>query len=105
MGIYNDTRKKERKEREEEDKMTYIVVNPPRRGLYPIVLDTIHQMTSEIDVPAIYYISCCVETLKRDLDCFMRRNDRYYIYQYITINQFPGTEHSEVIVELRKKYS
>jgi tRNA/tmRNA/rRNA uracil-C5-methylase (TrmA/RlmC/RlmD family) len=85
------------------EKKTWIVVNPPRRGLYPIVLDTIDRMTREMNVPAIYYISCSVETLKRDLDCFMAKNDQYLVYQYITINQFPETEHSEVMIELRKK--
>lgn len=81
---------------------SFIVINPPRRGLYPIVLDTIDRMTREINVPSIYYISCCVETLKRDLDYFAAKNTNYQVYQYITIDQFPGTDHSEVIVELRK---
>jgi tRNA (uracil-5-)-methyltransferase len=86
----------------------YIVINPPRRGLYSIVLNSIYRLTREMDIPSIYYVSCSIETLKRDLDYLknleMREADgiQYQMKQMITINQFPGTEHSEVIVELRK---
>jgi tRNA/tmRNA/rRNA uracil-C5-methylase (TrmA/RlmC/RlmD family) len=83
-----------------------IVINPPRRGIYPIVISTIHRMIEEMDIPSIYYISCYAESLRRDLDMMFhnpRMKEQYWLKQLITIDQFPGTEHSEIIVEIAKK--
>jgi tRNA/tmRNA/rRNA uracil-C5-methylase (TrmA/RlmC/RlmD family) len=83
-----------------------IVINPPRRGIYPVVMRTIHRMTQEQDIPSIYYISCYAESLKRDLDVFFGlpgMREKYWVKQMITIDQFPGTDHSEVIIEISKK--
>jgi hypothetical protein len=33
----------------------------------------------------------------------LRMKEQYWLKQLITIDQFPGTEHSEVIVEIAKR--
>ena len=73
-----------------------LIVNPPRRGLYEEVLKSINENIDSID--EIIYISCNVETLKRDLDLLNLKSKR--ITHIIPLNQFPSTEHYEIILKI-----
>ena len=73
-----------------------IIVNPPRRGLYEDVLKEINKNIKFID--QIIYISCNVKSLKRDLSNLDLNNKK--ITHIIPINQFPNTEHYEIIVNI-----
>ena len=73
-----------------------VVINPPRRGLYKEVLESINNNIDEIS--QIIYISCYAPTLKRDLDMLNLGNKK--IKDIIPINQFPKTEHYEIIVNI-----
>lgn len=73
-----------------------IIVNPPRRGLYENVLQTLNTNMESID--EIIYISCCVETLNRDLELMELKQKQ--VKTIIPINQFPNTEHYEVILKI-----
>jgi 23S rRNA (uracil1939-C5)-methyltransferase len=73
-----------------------LVINPPRRGLYNIVLESINNYMSQFK--QIIYISCNAETLKRDLDKLYLGKKK--IRNIIPINQFPNTSHYEIIVNI-----
>ena len=74
----------------------YIIVNPPRRGLYSDVLKSINQYIDNIK--QIVYVSCNSITLKRDLDELNLEHKK--IEKIIPLNQFPNTNHYEVIVNI-----
>jgi 23S rRNA (uracil1939-C5)-methyltransferase len=73
-----------------------LVINPPRRGLYNIVLETMNNYMSQFK--QIIYISCNAETLKRDLGKLDLGKKK--IRNIIPINQFPNTPHYEIIVNI-----
>lgn len=73
-----------------------LIVNPPRRGLYNIVLECINNYMSHFK--QIIYVSCNAETLKRDLDKLDLGKKK--VRNIIPINQFPNTEHYEIIVNI-----
>tara|TARA_B110000261_G_C13051695_1_gene344470 strand:+ start:195 stop:1325 length:1131 start_codon:yes stop_codon:yes gene_type:complete len=75
-----------------------IIINPPRRGLYNIVLEDINKNIDLIE--QLIYVSCCVETLKRDLEMLNLQGKE--ISHIIPLNQFPNTEHYEIIVNIIK---
>ena len=78
------------------NKKKTLIINPPRRGLYNIVLETINNYMSQFK--QIIYISCNAETLKRDLEKLDLGNKK--IRSIIPINQFPNTSHYEIIVNI-----
>ena len=73
-----------------------LIVNPPRRGLYNIVLECINNYMTQFK--QIIYVSCNAESLKRDLDKLDFGNKK--VRNIIPINQFPNTEHYEIIVNI-----
>ena len=73
-----------------------VIINPPRRGLYDSLIDEINKNIKYID--QLIYISCNVESLKRDLDKLNLQNKT--IKHIMPINQFPNTEHYEIIVNI-----
>ena len=75
----------------------YIIVNPPRRGLYSDVLKSINQYIDSIN--QLVYVSCNSTTLKRDLDELNLENKK--IEKIIPLNQFPNTSHYEIIVNIK----
>jgi 23S rRNA (uracil1939-C5)-methyltransferase len=46
------------------DRFDYVVVNPPRRGLHPLVREAL----AKLGAPTVVYVSCDPDTLARDLD-------------------------------------
>ena len=73
-----------------------IIVNPPRRGLYDPVLDSMNKYMDKIS--QIIYISCFASSLNRDLTKLNLKDKN--IKRIIPINQFPNTEHYEIIVNI-----
>lgn len=73
-----------------------VIVNPPRRGLYENVIETLNKQMGKID--QLIYISCNVETLRRDLD--MLNLEKKEIRNIIPLDQFPNTEHYEIILNI-----
>ncbi len=71
-----------------------IVVDPPRKGLRPDVIETLAAMAPE----RIVYVSCNPATLARDLKQF---SDLGYAPQAATaVDMFPRTPHIETVVRL-----
>jgi 23S rRNA (uracil1939-C5)-methyltransferase len=46
------------------ERFDYVVVNPPRRGLHPLVREAL----AKLGAPSVVYVSCDPDTLARDLD-------------------------------------
>jgi tRNA/tmRNA/rRNA uracil-C5-methylase (TrmA/RlmC/RlmD family) len=73
-----------------------VIINPPRRGLYPSVLDELNNNMTYIN--QIIYVSCNSESLKNDLSKLNLNGKN--VKHIIPINQFPNTKHYEVIVNI-----
>ena len=76
-----------------EDKKIVAVVNPPRRGLYPAVLEALNDCKY---IQTLIYISCNVDSLKRDMDLLRYKT----MVKSFAIDQFPNTDHCETIIKL-----
>jgi len=74
-----------------------IIVDPPRKGLTPELIDTIVKMSPK----RVVYVSCDPATLARDLALF---NDNYYsIEEIIPVDMFPRTSHVESVVKISRQ--
>ena len=73
-----------------------VIVNPPRRGLYENVIETLNKQMGKID--QLIYISCNAETLRRDLEMLNLEGKK--IKNIIPLDQFPNTEHYEIILNI-----
>ncbi len=73
-----------------------VIVNPPRTGVKPEVINAIVNISPEI----IVYVSCNPATLARDLKQFV--NNSYKVANIQPIDMFPQTSHIESIVLLQK---
>ncbi len=72
-----------------------VVVNPPRRGVAPLVREQVAALRPQ----AIAYVSCDPETLARDLDHFTRLG--YAPARLAPVDMIPLTEEVETVVLLR----
>jgi 23S rRNA (uracil-5-)-methyltransferase RumA len=75
---------------------TVMVVDPPRAGLAPQVVQTLLEWA----VPHLYYVSCNPATLARDLRGL---SERYSILDVQPMDFFPHTDHIESAVRLKLK--
>ena len=75
-----------------------IVVNPPRRGLYENFIEYINSKKKYVS--NIVYVSCNMDSLKRDLDIF---GEYWLVENIIPLDQFPNTNHCEIIVKMKNK--
>ena len=73
-----------------------ILVDPPRKGLHPQVILELKRLRPS----HIIYISCHLETLKRDLN---KLSESYQIQQIQGFDMFPQTDHIETACLLRLK--
>ncbi len=73
-----------------------IIVNPPRRGLYDPVLESINTNLNKIN--QLIYISCFANSLNRDLTKLNLKDKN--IKKIIPLNQFPNTQHYEIIINI-----
>jgi 23S rRNA (uracil747-C5)-methyltransferase len=67
-----------------------VVVNPPRRGLSPRIIEILRKMRPQI----LFYSSCNPETLRRDAELL---NATYRLKEITPFDMFPLTEHLEVL--------
>ena len=73
------------------------VINPPRKGLEKKMALFLKSYSM---INQIIYISCNPITLKRDMDIMNFSNDQ--IKNIIPVNQFPESNHCEVIINIKK---
>lgn len=73
-----------------------VVVDPPRKGCEPIVLDTIAYMAPK----RIVYVSCNPATLARDLAILEEKG--YRTIEVQPVDMFPWTAHVECIVQIKR---
>ncbi len=78
------------------DQPDVIIIDPPRPGIHPKVLDEIIDFKS----PEIIYISCNPKSLVRDLIPLTETG--YQIKSFTNIDMFPHTKHLETVVHLVK---
>jgi 23S rRNA (uracil1939-C5)-methyltransferase len=80
-------------------KADVIVLDPPRKGCDPALLNTVIEMR-----PArIVYVSCNPATLARDLNILDRGG--FQPLEIQPVDMFPHTSHVESVVLLKRKYS
>ncbi len=73
-----------------------IVVDPPRKGLTPELINTIVEMNPK----RVVYVSCDPATLGRDLKQF--EDSEYSVKEIIPVDLFPRTSHCESVALLLK---
>jgi 23S rRNA (uracil747-C5)-methyltransferase len=73
-----------------------VIVNPPRRGLNPVII----KMIDDISPQFIYYSSCNAQTLARD---FQEFKNHYEIKSLQIFDMFPYTAHYETLMCMVKK--
>lgn len=78
------------------DAITAIVMDPPRKGAEPQVIDAIIAS----GIPKIAYVSCNPATLSRD--CKQLAEGGYEITYVQPVDMFPETEHVECVVLMSK---
>ena len=76
-----------------------VVVDPPRKGLTPELIDTIAGM----DPDRVVYVSCDPATLARDLAIFASKN--YSVKEITPADMFPRTSHVETVVMMSRTAS
>ena len=81
---------------EQNGKPDYIMVDPPRAGLHPSVIDIINNA----DVPVIVYISCNPATQARDISLL---SNNYTVEEILPVDMFPHTHHVENVARLAKR--
>jgi len=79
------------------DQPDFIIVNPPREGLSPKVVQIIKSKPAK----TLIYISCMPSTLARDLKLLCE--DGYQIAEVQCFDMFPQTVHVETLVVLKSK--
>ncbi len=74
-----------------------VVVDPPRKGLSPEVIDAVCGMEPQ----RVVYVSCDVATQARDLKIFAEKG--YEAVKATAVDMFPRTHHVETVVLLSRK--
>lgn len=74
-----------------------IIIDPPRKGCAPELLDTIAKMNPD----RLVYVSCDPATLARD--CAVLQEKNYIIKKITAADMFPGTAHVETVALLSCK--
>lgn len=74
------------------------LVDPPRRGLSPLALESIASVEG---LGALFYLSCGPEALYRDLKNFTKRG--WSVEKIAAFDFFPRTKHIETLVLLKKR--
>jgi len=77
------------------------VIDPPRAGCQPVVLDTLVQHP----VARIVYVSCDPATLARDLNILCHLNSTYRLRSIQPLDMFPQTAHIECVTVLERSCS
>jgi predicted RNA methylase len=80
-----------------QDKPDIIILDPPRDGIHPKVLDKI----IDFGVEKIVYISCKPTSLVRDLEVLQAKG--YKVEKVCAVDMFPETVHVETVVLLSQR--
>lgn len=83
--------------KQNQQKFTAIIIDPPRMGLTQPVIDHILSLNPE----KIVYVSCNPSTLARDLNIIFAKS-RYKAEKIIPVDMFPQTYHIETVTLLSK---
>ncbi|NCC86743.1 MAG: 23S rRNA (uracil(1939)-C(5))-methyltransferase RlmD [Clostridia bacterium] len=83
--------------KEDGERPSVVLVDPPRKGLTPELISTI----VELQPKRIVYISCDPATLARDCELFEK--SEYKVQQVTPVDMFPRTAHVETVVLLSHK--
>jgi 23S rRNA (uracil-5-)-methyltransferase RumA len=75
----------------------YVVIDPPRSGVTPKIIDTLISLSPK----KIVYVSCNPSTLARDLEMFINKSG-YKVKSVKPVDMFPQTYHIETITVLEK---
>ena len=81
------------------EKPHVIVVDPPRKGLAPELIETIARLSPE----RVVYVSCDPATLARDCELFS--NKGYEVKKVAAVDMFPRTAHVETVALIIKNQS
>lgn len=73
-----------------------VIIDPPRKGCEPELIDTIAQMSPD----RVVYVSCDCATLARDMKIFAEKG--YQPQKMTAVDMFPRTAHVESVVLLAK---
>ena len=84
----------------EADGANVIIVDPPRKGLEPAVLDCLCRGEEVASVDTLIYVSCGFEALQRELPVLA--NAGWIIESSSGYALFPGSDHIETLVILRR---
>ena len=84
----------------EKEDIDVVIMDPPRTGSTKEFMYSLYKLLPK----RIIYISCNKETLKRDLDYFLKF-DKYKIDVIQPVDMFPHTEHIETVCALSLKKS
>ena len=71
-----------------------MVLDPPRKGCSPDVIDAVAQMGPD----RVVYVSCDPATLARDCKAFGEKD--YHVSDTVAVDMFPRTVHVESVVKL-----
>ncbi len=74
------------------------VIDPPRAGCQPVVLDALIQHP----VARIVYVSCDPSTLARDLNILCHLRPTYHLHLVQPLDMFPQTAHIECVTVLER---
>jgi len=74
-----------------------VVLDPPRQGLNPTVIDSIRALSPDM----IIYVSCNPVTLSRDLRLILASSG-YKVEKIIPVDLFPQTYHVESVTVIKK---
>ena len=74
------------------------VIDPPRAGCQPIVLDALIRHP----VARIVYVSCEPSTLARDLNILCHLHPTYHLHSVQPLDMFPQTAHIECVTVLER---
>ena len=94
--ICGDAEKAAKVLKEKNIKADIIVVDPPRKGLTPELIETI----SDFDPERVVYVSCDPATLARDCEIF--RNYSFEVIEATPVDLFPRTAHCETVCLLKR---
>ena len=75
-----------------------MVLDPPREGCAPGVLDRVFGERAPV---IAVYVSCNPDTLGRDLAAIVRHG--YQVQSVQPVDMFPHTPHIETVVELQRQ--
>ena len=77
------------------EKIDIVILDPSRKGVHANALNWVLKLSP----PQIIYVSCNIETLKKDL---IELKDNYEINRITPLDMFPQTKHVECVVNLKR---